>query len=180
MDRPIDAILDLMDNQIQLDRDGINVGVSRQALKDVLQYVHESYVPSIEFVRHWHKTFDVPINEDPRRISKKRADLRVELLKEELKELEEAIEAEDLVAILDGLTDLQYILDGTYLEFGFHSVKALAFIEVQRSNMSKLGHDGSPILREDGKVLKGPNYSPPDLKTIVVRLFAKIDEAKDG
>jgi predicted HAD superfamily Cof-like phosphohydrolase len=80
-----------------------------------------------------------------------------------LDELTEALKAKDPVGALDALTDLQYVLDGTYLSLGLASLKGKAFDEVHRSNMSKLGADGKPIYREDGKVLKGPDYSPPDL-----------------
>lgn len=96
-----------------------------------------------------------------------RSQLRMKLIFEEFKELCEAIEKGDYVAILDALTDLQVVLDGTYLEFGLGEVKDAAFVEVHRSNMSKLDTDGKPIYREDGKILKGPNFSEPDLQTII-------------
>jgi len=89
--------------------------------------------------------------------------VRVSLLEEEIGELREAVEAGDMVEVLDALCDIQYVLDGAFLEFGLHSVKDAAFAEVQASNMSKLGEDGKPILREDGKILKGPNFRPPNL-----------------
>lgn len=73
--------------------------------------------------------------------------------------------------VADALTDLQYVLDGAWLALGFHRVKEECVAEVHRSNMSKLGLDGLPIKREDGKILKGPNYSLPDLGPIVAKLF---------
>ncbi len=94
---------------------------------------------------------------------------RVTLLKEELKELEDAIVSRDRVEILDALTDLQYVLDGTYIAFGLDDLKEPAFKEVHASNMSKLGADGKPVYREDGKVLKGPNYRPPNLYQFFVQ-----------
>ena len=78
----------------------------------------------------------------------------------------------DLVAAADALTDIRYVTDGACLEFGLPAEKLLR--EVHRSNMSKLGEDGRPILREDGKILKGPNYTPPDLKTIIA-LYSEIN-----
>ena len=94
--------------------------------------------------------------------------LRINLLAEEVEELQEALEAGDLVEVLDALTDIQYVLDGAYLSFGLHDVKMAAFEEVQRSNMSKLGEDGKPIVREeDGKILKGPNYFKPDIAQFI-------------
>ncbi len=74
----------------------------------------------------------------------------------------------DIVETLDALIDLQYVLDGAFLSFGLHDVKEIAFAEVHRSNMSKLGEDGKPIRREsDGKVMKGPNYFVPDMSQFI-------------
>lgn len=87
--------------------------------------------------------------------------LRLELIAEELGELEEAIEAKNYIAVADALTDILYVTYGAGHAFGIDLDKC--FAEVQRSNMSKLGADGKPIYREDGKVLKGPNYSEPNL-----------------
>jgi predicted HAD superfamily Cof-like phosphohydrolase len=92
-------------------------------------------------------------------------ELRLQLLQEELNELQDAIESGDTVAALDALSDLQYVLDGAFLSLGFS--KHPAFEEVHRSNMSKLDDAGLPIRRADGKILKGPNYSPPDLTRYV-------------
>lgn len=94
-------------------------------------------------------------------------DFRVALLQEELNELTAAIAAGDEVEVLDALTDLQYVLDGAFLSLGFHKMKRLAFDEVHRSNLSKLGLDGRPVFREDGKVLKPDHWSPPRLKGIL-------------
>jgi len=93
--------------------------------------------------------------------------LRTELLSEELSELRFALAGNNPVGVLDALTDLQYVLDGAFLAFGLHHWKDAAFAEVHRSNMSKLGADGKPIMRADGKILKGPNYSPPDLAAVL-------------
>jgi len=90
--------------------------------------------------------------------------LRFNLLVEEVDELRCAMAEHDKVAVLDALCDIQYILDGTFLELGFGNWKQLAFTEVHNSNMSKLGEDGKPIYREDGKILKGKNYRKPDLE----------------
>ncbi len=92
---------------------------------------------------------------------------RLQLLQEELTELAEAMGGADIVGCLDGLTDIQYVLDGVYLALGLHTLKMPAFKEVQRSNMSKLGEDGQPIINEAGRVVKGPNYSPPDLESVL-------------
>ena len=91
--------------------------------------------------------------------------LRVELIGEELHELKEAIKNNDLVEVADALTDILYVTYGAGHSFGVDLDKC--FDEVQRSNMSKLGEDGNPIYNDSGKVMKGPNYSAPDLKKII-------------
>lgn len=116
---------------------------------------------TIEQVREFHHAFVTQPDEVIQNCC-------VTLLREELQELEDAIAASDNVAILDALTDLQYVLDGTYIAFGLDRLKEPAFAEVHKSNMSKLGADGKPIYREDGKVLKGPLYQPPNLEQFFV------------
>lgn len=101
----------------------------------------------------------IPDTEDPM--------LRIELLQEELNELKDAIGNNDLVEILDALGDLQYILDGTILTFGMQNIFEQAFNEIHRSNMSKLDENGKAIFREDGKILKSNNYSPPQLSQFI-------------
>ena len=91
--------------------------------------------------------------------------LRVDLIEEELHELKEAIKNNDLVEVADALTDILYVTYGAGHSFGVDLDKC--FDEVQRSNMSKLGEDGNPIYNDSGKVMKGPNYSAPDLKKII-------------
>ena len=92
--------------------------------------------------------------------------LRVDLIEEELNELKEAIKNNDIVEVADALTDILYVTYGAGHSFGVNLDKC--FDEVQRSNMSKLGEDGNPIYNDSGKVMKGPNYSAPDLKKIIV------------
>jgi len=93
------------------------------------------------------------------------AELRYELIREELEEMREALDSKDMVGIADALSDLLYVVYGAGHSFGINL--DACFNEVHRSNMSKLGADGKPIYREDGKVLKGPDYSEPDLKKIL-------------
>ena len=91
--------------------------------------------------------------------------LRLDLIAEEFEELRAAMRAEDMVGVADALTDLLYVVYGTGHAFGIDLDSC--FAEVHASNMSKLGEDGRPIYREDGKVLKGPNYFPPNLEFIL-------------
>ncbi|RTY95178.1 nucleoside triphosphate pyrophosphohydrolase family protein [Flavobacterium sp. GT3R68] len=93
--------------------------------------------------------------------------LRFNLMKEENEEYLEAVQNDDQVEIADALGDMLYILCGTIIEHGLqHKIEAV-FDEIQRSNMSKLDEQGKPIYREDGKVMKGPNYFKPDFSEIL-------------
>lgn len=144
-------------------------------------------------VADFHTTFHHPIEKTPIIPSKKRCELRVELISEELKELAEAIENNDIVEVADALCDIQYVLSGAVLEFGLGEKFRELFDEVQRSNMSKacanieeaeatVAHynkkgtechykkDGDRYLvfrDSDHKTLKNINYSPADLKSIL-------------
>lgn len=123
---------------------------------------------TLDCVKEFHATYGLSIKDTPDLTDKRTNDLRISLLQEELDELKEALAEGNEKEVLDALTDLQYVLDGAYLSLGYHLLKEPAFAEVQRSNMSKLGLDGKPIVRpEDGKILKGPNYSPPDLAMVI-------------
>ncbi|HQX27500.1 MAG TPA: nucleoside triphosphate pyrophosphohydrolase family protein [Alphaproteobacteria bacterium] len=123
---------------------------------------------TLEQVREFHETYGLPVESVPNISDQKTNDLRINLIAEELEELQEALKNNDIVETLDALIDLQYVLDGAFLSFGLHDVKEIAFAEVHRSNMSKLGEDGKPIRREsDGKVMKGPNYFVPDMSQFI-------------
>jgi predicted HAD superfamily Cof-like phosphohydrolase len=95
--------------------------------------------------------------------------LRYELMREENEEYFEAVQNKDLIEIADALGDMLYILCGTIIEHGLQHKIEEVFDEIQRSNMSKLGADGKPIYREDGKVMKGPNYFKPDFSSILTQ-----------
>jgi len=95
------------------------------------------------------------------------AAVRLSLLEEELDEYRQALAAGDLVEIADALTDLLYVLLGTFISHGLQDAAEDLFAEVHRSNMTKLGPDGKVIYREDGKVLKPPTFEPPDLRRVL-------------
>ena len=123
---------------------------------------------TLEQVREFHETYGLPVESVPNISDQKTNDLRINLIAEELEELQEALKNNDIVETLDALIDLQYVLDGAFLSFGLHDVKEIAFAEVHRSNMSKLGEDGKSICCEsDGKVMKGPNYFVPDMSQFI-------------
>ncbi len=121
----------------------------------------------INQVAEFHRAFKIPQEQSPNIPSPERCELRFNLLQEELNEFKDAYKDKDLVEVADALVDLQYILFGSVLEFGLQDKFAELFDEVQRSNMSKLDDNGEPIYREDGKVLKSKNWSPPSLKPIL-------------
>lgn len=123
---------------------------------------------TLEQVQEFHETYGLSVKEGVDLSCTQTKQLRINLLQEELDELKEALANDDPLETLDALIDLQYVLDGAFLSFGLHHVKEMAFEEVHRSNMSKLGEDGKPIRRpEDGKVMKGPNYFKPDLSQFI-------------
>ena len=107
------------------------------------------------------KTFGQEVKTKPSFSSDKINKLRIDLIKEELEELQEAMKNNDLLEVADALTDILYVTYGAGHAFGIDLDKC--FDEVQSSNMSKLGGDGKPIYNEAGKVMKGPNYFKPDL-----------------
>ena len=125
---------------------------------------------SIEAVTKFHESYGLGIEHTPKaNLPKNISELRFNLMKEENEEYLQAAQAEDLIEIGDALGDMLYILCGTIIAHGFQDKIESIFDEIQRSNMSKLGADGKPIYRKDGKVMKGPNYFKPDLKKILVK-----------
>jgi predicted HAD superfamily Cof-like phosphohydrolase len=121
----------------------------------------------IEMVGDFHTVFDQKDGNKPRLISTNEGKLRYSLQAEENNEYLEAVEAGDLVGIADALGDQLYIIYGTILKHGLQHKIEEVFREIHRSNMSKLGADGKPIYREDGKILKGPSYFRPNIKSII-------------
>ena len=122
----------------------------------------------LEAVQEFHTTFGLGVEHSPKSdLSEKEYMLRYNLMKEENEEYLEACQNKDLIEIADALGDQLYILCGTIIRHGFQDKIEEVFEEIQRSNMSKLGEDGKPIYREDGKVLKGPKYFRPDIKKII-------------
>lgn len=144
---------------------------------------------TLNHVRKFHKAFGHPVAHVPTAADPNTRALRVKLIAEELGELCEALgvdlllevkdgvfilqdavaikddNAVDVVAAADALGDLDYVVQGSNLAFGFPAERVVS--EIHRSNMSKLGEDGKPIYRDDGKVLKGPNYEPPDVASVL-------------
>ncbi len=122
----------------------------------------------IEDVCAFHDAFGIKNNYTPtEKLSENVVLLRHRLMVEENEEYLEACKNGDLVEIADALGYMMYILCGTILAHGLQNKIEDIFEEIQKSNMSKLGSDGEPIYREDGKIMKGPSYFKPDIKKII-------------
>ena len=121
----------------------------------------------LERVQQFHKTFLVDRADTPRIPSKEICKLRIDLIQEELDELKEAFKNNNLVEVADALGDLTVVLDGTYDVCGLSGHKEAISEEIFNSNMSKADENGQPIFREDGKVLKGPNFFRPNLARVL-------------
>ena len=122
----------------------------------------------LKAVRLFHETYGLGVSEEMKAdLGTLKNELRFNLMKEENEEYLEAAQNNDIVEVADALGDMLYILCGTILEHGLQHKIEEVFDEIQRSNMSKLGEDGKPIYREDGKVMKGPNYFKPNFEEIL-------------
>ena len=122
---------------------------------------------NFENVKKFMQTFGQEVRTKASFPNNKITNLRINLIREELSELEEAIEKKDLKEVADALTDILYVTYGAGHAFGINLDKC--FEEVQNSNMSKLGPDGKPIYNEQGKVMKGPDYFKPNLNKFVAQ-----------
>jgi predicted HAD superfamily Cof-like phosphohydrolase len=122
----------------------------------------------IEGVKTFHETFGLGVAHQPTvGLPPETISLRHRLMQEENDEYLDAANNNDLEGVADALGDMLYILCGTILSHGMqHKIEAV-FDEIQRSNMSKLGADGKPVYREDGKVIKGPHYTPPNIAPLL-------------
>jgi len=120
---------------------------------------------NFEDVKIFMETFGQMVKTKPSFPDDKTMQLRLDLIQEELNELKIAMKSKNLKEVADALTDILYVTYGAGYAYGINLDKC--FKEVQRANMSKLGNDGKPIYNEKGKVMKGPNYSEPNLKKFV-------------
>ena len=120
---------------------------------------------NFEKVRLFMQTYGQEVKNKAEFSNEKTNKLRIDLIKEELEELQQAIKDKNLLEVADALTDILYVTYGAGHAFGIDLDKC--FEEVQNSNMSKLGSDGKPIYNDSGKVMKGPNYFKPDLSKFI-------------
>lgn len=123
---------------------------------------------AIDAVKEFNEAFKIKYSKNQKAdLDESTIKLRYRLMQEENDEYLEAARKKDLVEIADALGDKLYILCGTILAHGLQDKIVEVFDEIQRSNMSKLSADGTPVIREDGKILKGPNYFKPNIKSIL-------------
>lgn len=139
-----------------------------------LTHLEVGVIPLIDQLRmleEFHRVFGAHLETTPTtNLPAETVALRVSLIQEELNEYRYAAEAHDLRAVADALSDLMYVVLGTYISHGLQDIAEALFAEVHRSNMSKLDDNGRVIYREDGKVLKSDRWSPPDLERILAGL----------
>lgn len=122
----------------------------------------------INSVKIFHEVYKLSYKDSPvADIGIDKINLRFKLMAEENQEYFEAAKNNDIVEVADALGDMLYILCGTIIEHGMQDKIEEIFDEIQKSNMSKLGEDGKPIYRNDGKVMKGPNYFKPKISEIL-------------
>lgn len=146
-------------------------GVGLVTHKEIEEFLHkddevsEKQVTNFERVAEFHITYKCVINKIPSWPDQDTLDVRMKLIEEELQELKDGIVHKDIVEVADALTDLLYVVYGTGHSFGIDL--DACFAEVHASNMTKLDENGQPIFREDGKVLKGPNFREPDLENVL-------------
>jgi predicted HAD superfamily Cof-like phosphohydrolase len=125
-------------------------------------------IEQLRMLEEFHGTFGAHLEHTPTAdLTPETIALRVSLIQEELDEYREAAEAHDLVGVADALSDLMYVVLGTYVSHGLQDVAEALFAEVHASNMSKLDVNGEVLYRSDGKVLKSNLWRPPDLKRIL-------------
>jgi predicted HAD superfamily Cof-like phosphohydrolase len=144
-------------------RPGVNINVLFYA-----KILHIPMKKHLDQVKKFHKAFGLDVSEAQiADLGLEKNLLRYKLMREENEEYLDAATQGDIVEVADALGDMLYILCGTIISHGMQHKIEEVFDEIHRSNMSKLGKDGKPIYREDGKVLKGPDYFKPELKKII-------------
>ncbi len=122
---------------------------------------------NIDKVEELHKVFTLPVRKIPSTIPKKEYSFRYELIKEELEEYLESCNNNNIIGISDALGDILYALYGTVVQHGLQDKIKEIFDEIHASNMSKLGENGKPLLRKDGKIIKGSHYFKPNIDKII-------------
>ncbi|WP_292486535.1 hypothetical protein [Methanohalobium sp.] len=118
-----------------------------------------------ELVKEFHETFGHPVKNEPGLPDVQTMQLRYDLIEEELEEMKDGMSKGDVVSIADAIGDILYVAYGAALCYGVNADDLVQ--EIHDSNMTKLGEDGKPIRREDGKIMKGPSYRKPDIESVI-------------
>ena len=126
-------------------------------------------IQPIRLLTEFNKAFSVPVNRKPTLISNEEFKLKINLIKEELNEYENACSEEDITEVCDAIVDLAYVMYGMVVQHGLSDVFDDMFEEVHKSNMSKL-ENGRVLTRSDGKIMKGSEYFTPDLNQFIKRM----------
>jgi len=126
-------------------------------------------IQPIKLLTEFNKAFSVPVNRKPTLISNEEFKLKINLIKEELNEYENACSEEDITEVCDAIVDLTYVMYGMVVQHGLSDVFDDMFEEVHKSNMSKL-ENGRVLTRSDGKIMKGSEYFTPDLNQFIKRM----------
>lgn len=122
---------------------------------------------TVDLIEKFHEKFGHTVANEPNITDQELNAFRVMLLESEVNELIGALQEQDPAHVLQELCDIQYVLDGAFLSLGMAKYRELAMHEVHRANMSKVDDDGNPMYRDDGKVMKGPNYRKPDMQGVI-------------
>ena len=137
-----------------------------QRTEDIsFDHIKEGGMRIQQAIEHFHRIYEQPISRVTSWPKPERINMRVELIIEELFELQDAVDSNDMIETADALGDLIYVIFGMAIELGIPMGYVLR--SIQRSNMSKLDADGKPIYRDDGKILKGPNFQEPDIEFVL-------------
>ena len=123
-------------------------------------------IQPIKLLTEFNKAFSVPVNKKPTLISNEEFKLKINLIKEELSEYEDACSEQDITEVCDAIVDLAYVMYGMVVQHGLSDVFDDMFEEVHKSNMSKL-ENGRVLTRSDGKIMKGSEYFTPDLNQFI-------------
>src|ERR1700741_775180 len=132
----------------------------------------------IKRLEEFHVKFQIPIGKRIGDTEKGQQDLHFKLMSEELNEFNDAVQKGDIVGVADGLGDVLFVLMSSFVAHGLQGCFLEIFNEICDSNMSKLGPDGKPILREDGKILRGDDYFKPRLQEIITKHIQR-EQVKD-
>jgi len=164
---PIGHIIEGRDAMVEDIYGLLNAHAKTIADKIINEQKSEMSMDMVRALQEFHTAFNLPQRDTPTIIPDNEFQLRHKIFTEEVDELYDAYQCNDIIGVTDAIIDCLYVLIGTAVQFGIANKLNACFAEVHRSNMSKLGDDGKPVMRKDGKVMKGPNFVRPDLNKVL-------------